>query len=102
MHSDHDLRHQGHLTPVRRTEFGSASILMSWIALLTGWVPYTGYFVMTAASVLVLAGLVGRHERSRVPASIGLALLITAAVLHLTMYLGTLGWAVDLRSLIGR
>ena len=74
--------------PVRRTEFGWASVIVSGVALLVGWIPIAGYFVMSAAAVLVLAGLLGRHERTRIPACFGLGLLVVATVVHLAVHVG--------------
>jgi hypothetical protein len=66
--------------PAKRTEFGWASIVVASIALLTSVVPYFGIPGVLAAIVLVLAGWLGKHERSRIPAAIGTAITALALV----------------------
>jgi hypothetical protein len=62
---------QGPYPPPKRTEFGWASIIVGSIALLTSVIPYFGIIGVLAAIVLVLAGWLGKHERSRIPAVFG-------------------------------
>jgi hypothetical protein len=57
--------------PAKRTEFGWASLIVSTMALLTCPVPLFHFITLAAATALVLAGWLGRHERSRIPVAIG-------------------------------
>jgi hypothetical protein len=69
-----------HQPPGKRTEFGWASIIVASIALVTCWVPYFNMVNVAAAIVLVLAGWLGRHERSRIPAAFGTGITALALV----------------------
>jgi hypothetical protein len=66
--------------PHKRTEFGWASIIVGSIALMTSLLPYGGFITGLAAVVLVLAGWLGKHERSRTPAAVGTAITALALV----------------------
>jgi hypothetical protein len=69
-----------HQPPPRRTEFGWASIIVASIALLTSPIPYFNVVSVLAAIVLVLAGWLGKHERSRIPAAFGTGIAALALV----------------------
>ena len=66
--------------PLKRTEFGWASIIVSGMALLLCWAPVLNLIMLVPSTVLVLAGWFGRHERSRIPAGFGTAIAILAAI----------------------
>jgi hypothetical protein len=70
-HPGHGYPQAPYQPPPRRTEFGWASIIVASIALLLSPIPYFNLVVMLAAIVLVLAGWLGKHERSRIPAAFG-------------------------------
>lgn len=81
--------------PPRRTEFGWASIVVASIALLTSWVPYFNIVGLVAAILVVLAGWLGRYERSRVPAAFGTgitALALIGTVFFTLLWRAVLDW----------
>lgn len=75
--------------PLKRTEFGWASCIVGGFGLFLSWIPVFGYFILVAQTVLVVVGLIGPHERTRVPAAIGAGLLMLGVALNLvaTYYL---------------
>jgi hypothetical protein len=68
--------------PLRRTEFGWASVIVGGFGLFLSWIPILGYFVLAATAVLVVVGLVGPHERTRIPAGVGAGLLVIGILLN--------------------
>jgi hypothetical protein len=84
--------------PPRRTEFGWASIIVASIALLTSPIPYFNMVSVLAAIVLVLAGWLGRHERSRIPAAFGTGI---AALALVSAVIFTLLWRDIFRGFFG-
>lgn len=81
--------------PPRRTEFGWASIVVASIALLTCWVPYFNIVAVVAAVLVVLAGWLGRHERSRIPTAFGTgitALALIGTVAFTLLWRAVLDW----------
>jgi hypothetical protein len=84
--------------PPKRTEFGWSSIIVGSIALLTSVVPYLGIGGVIAAIVLVLAGWLGKHERSRIPAAFG-SVITALAVVSTVIF--TLFWRDIFRGFLG-
>jgi hypothetical protein len=87
-----------HQPPPRRTEFGWASIIVASIALLTSPIPYFNMVSVLAAIVLVLAGWLGRYERSRIPAAFGTGI---AALALVSAVIFTLLWRDIFRGFFG-